>query len=577
MATITHRVGNSRNLTAAEVDANFDGLNADIVAANAAIAVKADASATSSALAAKADAAATASALAGKAAAASAIAFSTAIPLDGNKYMSGQPRVLTSATAFSVSGTPVAGAQCVVKVASNGSIVPSFTGMVEWGGSSGWVGALGTINTITFFSDGWTSYYSIAQNNSAPVTLPVPTAAAKTGTVAPGQLDITLSAPISTGTVPEASKFSITTTNGGAQADTVNSVSLPNSTTVRLVTSRAATAGDSTTVSYDPSQGSLAQRLVDASGNPLFWFTNLAVTVQSFIGPLDAYTTNLAMAFSLRRLLTSWTGVGADKRLAQVLNSNGSTYNILYDSNGNPDYSLLPGTGTNSLTRIYNQTGSGLDMVPVATAGALGFSLQQGGGANGKWRLQDNSGQPMKIDLASGPLVAGLCGAAGDLSIFMVNKLGSGLVFNGVFGSVPAAGPQFLVDCRTDASNRQLRWFNTPNNTFSPGMNFTASDVLNWHALSAHKYGASAVGSHAAKALALRARNTAMGVVTTADVAGGADPTTLGNNTQWQWGSAQNSNAAQNSEFAELIGFNTGVSDTVRDAVESSQTSYFAL
>jgi hypothetical protein len=303
-----------------------------------------------------------------------AVAFSAAIPLDGNKYMTPTPQDIVSATAFSVSGTPVIGGQCTVKLAANGVITPTFTGMTEWGGSAGWNATAGAINTIVFWFDGWTTYYAITQNSNAPITVPVPSAAVKSGTVAPSQLDITLTAAINTGAVPEASKFALVTANGGAQVDTVTGVSLPNSTTVRLVTNRAATPGDVTSVSYDPTRGLLAQRMVDVAGNLLFAWSNMSVAVQSFIGILDGFGQTSSFALSVnRRLRTGYVGP-----IIRV--STSATGGTTTDISAGPDGTItgLPG-GSVYLDRLYDQSGFARDFTfiggtsrPLLTAITVG-------------------------------------------------------------------------------------------------------------------------------------------------------------------------------------------------------------
>lgn len=303
------------------------------------------------------------------------VAFSTTIPLDGVKVMTASPRDIVGPTVFNAGATKVAGAQCVVKLAANGTNTPTFPGMTEWGGSAGWINAVGTINTITFWYDGGTVYFSVMQNGSAPLTIPVPVAAVKATVGANPQVSVSFSAALGT-PVPEAAKLTLTTTPaaGGTVTETMTAIAVAGST-LTLQPSRPVTAGDVSLLSYDPSQGLLANRMVDTAGNPLFGWQGLSIIVSSFLGALDGFANTPSIALSVsRRLLSSYTGP-----IIQVatVNSGGTPVDIGFDASGN--ITGLPG-GTIYLHKLYDQSGNGRHftfggsifrpaMVPITVAG----------------------------------------------------------------------------------------------------------------------------------------------------------------------------------------------------------------
>ena len=89
------------------------------------------------------------------------VAFSTAVPFTGNKYM--PQTAVTGALAFTVSSSPVRGAHCYLRLVANGVNPPSFFGMKEWGGSAGYDDRAGIINELDFWYDGIDAWYCINQ------------------------------------------------------------------------------------------------------------------------------------------------------------------------------------------------------------------------------------------------------------------------------------------------------------------------------------------------------------------------------------------------------------------------------
>lgn len=504
-----------------------------------------------------------------------AVAYSSAIPLNGNKYMTNPPHVLVAATNFSLSGSAVLGGQCTVKLASNGVVVPTFSGFVEHGSSAGWSSVEGAINNVIFFSDGWTNYYSVSQNVGDPTGISVPTTATKSGITAPGQVDITLSEAIDTGVVPETSKFTVTTANGGAQTDTVTGVSLPGPNTVRLATSRAATPGDVTSVTYDPTQGASGQRLVDLSGNILFAWNNLAAVVQSFVGSLDTRTAGLAGAWSLRRLLSSYTGP------AVRVNNGTIDYDVPFNLYGDLDLSGVPG-GTLTVVRFFNQLGNGVnnaaDFLAHPVNGAPRLVLTGGPSVSRVARLQALTGRAFRLTSSSGGLGAAglnLLGAAGEMTLMSVSKYAASQVFTAVYGMAQSGNNTSFIsaDIRTDGigTNNQLRFFNAATQ-FAVGENNQVFDgITSWHQHTLRKT--------AAKVLRVRGYTASGGLRDGGDTTDGSAGPTPASQTTFGVFDAGGSNGqnASDGDTCEVVLYRTGLSDVNRDAIEVDQRSYWGI
>lgn len=167
MVTPTTRAGKGSELTWAEIDANFTSLAAAIN-----LLVPASAS------------------------------FSTTVLFTGNKVMPVQ--TVAGVVAFAADNTgAIEGAQVVVDLIANGTNAPTFSGMTEWDGSSGYVNTAGVRNCITFFRRGGKSYYSVNQALGAPVEPIAPGAVTglAAGAVTSSSIALTFAAPAS-GTAP---------------------------------------------------------------------------------------------------------------------------------------------------------------------------------------------------------------------------------------------------------------------------------------------------------------------------------------------------------------------------------------
>lgn len=131
-----------------------------------------------------------------------AASYGTTIQFTGNKVMPLQ--TVAGAIAFTADNTgAVEGGQVSVDLIANGTNVPSFTGLTEWDGSSGYVNTSGVRNCITFFRRGGKSYYSINQALGAPVEPVAPSAVTglTSGAITSSSIALTWTAP-SAGTAP---------------------------------------------------------------------------------------------------------------------------------------------------------------------------------------------------------------------------------------------------------------------------------------------------------------------------------------------------------------------------------------
>lgn len=141
---------------------------------------------------------------------ATAAPFNPAITFNGRKVL--PRREVAAALAFTVDATDrfLFGSTYATLV-SNGSIVPTFAGMQEWGGSAGWDNTAGVINRIEFFWDGDDYFYNVSQavnGARAPYVVSV------SGTPGTNTIDLNYSANLAT-PAPAASAFTISS-NGAA-------------------------------------------------------------------------------------------------------------------------------------------------------------------------------------------------------------------------------------------------------------------------------------------------------------------------------------------------------------------------
>ena len=299
-----------------------------------------------------------------------------------------------AAAAFTLGSNPTAGTQCVVKLCANGvSSPPTFTGFIEWGASIGWTSTQGAINTISFWYDGTYAYYAITPNSGSPVTLPVPLSGAKTTAGSNGSIAITMSASVA-GLQPSASKFTVVTTNlGSPVTDNIVSVSTAGSV-ITILTSRVATSGDSTVVSYSASSGS-GNNLVDATTNKVYDFSISAVSYTALLDLLAALSTPSPVAYSLRRIATGATSPGyafATGAFGATATSGATSVALGFDSNGDITFPTALGSGgTRYLYKFTNQgtAGSAYDLTAIYDFQAPRIILDS---TLGKYVLDTSSG-----------------------------------------------------------------------------------------------------------------------------------------------------------------------------------------
>lgn len=198
------------------------------------------------------------------------IAFATAVPLTtrGTMYMPQQS--VSSVLPFTIAAGAVKGALVYLRLIADGTNAPTFTGMKEWGGSSGYDNRNGIANQVQFFYDGVDYWYSISQAVGAvAVDAVAPTASnAAVANATPSIVNITMSESLDPGFVPAASAFTV----GG---HTVSSVAISGSS-INLTCSAAFVNGEAArTVAYAQPGTNHAR---DIAGNLLANFSGLAIT-----------------------------------------------------------------------------------------------------------------------------------------------------------------------------------------------------------------------------------------------------------------------------------------------------------
>lgn len=196
------------------------------------------------------------------------IAFATSIPFSGNLYMPQQ--TVSAALAFTVAASPVKGSRTYLRLVSDGSHVPTFSGMKELGGSAGYDNRSGIVNEIEFYYDGYDYWYFINQAIGAvAVDTTAPTAnSSAVANATPTIVNITMSEALDSAFVPAASAFTVS-------GHTVSSVAISGSA-INLTVSSAFVYGEAArTVSYtQPGTNNVR----DTAGNLLANFTGLSVT-----------------------------------------------------------------------------------------------------------------------------------------------------------------------------------------------------------------------------------------------------------------------------------------------------------
>ncbi|MBY0236650.1 MAG: fibronectin type III domain-containing protein [Burkholderiaceae bacterium] len=197
------------------------------------------------------------------------IAYSTAIPFIGNRYMPQQS--LSGAVAFTVNAIgAIKGAQTYLRLVGDGATTPTFSGMKEWGGSAGWDARAGIANQIQFFYDGNDYWYSISQAvGASAVDSVAPTfSSAAVSNAARTVIVLSMSEALDAASVPAASAFSV---SGGK---TVTGVAISGAN-VNLTVSSAYAYGNAITVQYTKPGSSVVK---DQSGNESTSFGPVSVT-----------------------------------------------------------------------------------------------------------------------------------------------------------------------------------------------------------------------------------------------------------------------------------------------------------
>lgn len=253
------------------------------------------------------------------------ISFTSNVPFDG--YSSMPQQAVTAPMTFTPNqSNAMVGANTYVRLISNGSIVPVFSGFIEDGSSHGWGAPNGTVNRVFFWFDGTSYYYSIQQEAGLPVVTPV-LVSAVIQAAAPSSLVLTYSVPLDAASVPSAAAFSVTNSGGSFS---VSSVSVSGST-VTLGTSRAASASEVISISYavpgsgqiKSASGGLAAALSGAS------VTNNVVaadgtTFVNLVGLTEADAGGGYKTYTVTGSPAGWaqTGYGATKKLQSSPASN---------------------------------------------------------------------------------------------------------------------------------------------------------------------------------------------------------------------------------------------------------------
>ena len=194
----------------------------------------------------------------------SSSAFSSAINLSSSKVMT--PQVVSGIIPFTVTGTPALGSQVTVNLQADGSSLPTFTGMYESTGSSGYDNRAGVINQITFYWDGFYYWYFIQQrvgDAGTDLVLPInlnSIIANATPTIA----SLTFSEALDQAATLRTSDFAIS-------GKTISAVAFASSTQINITVSVAFVNGDTPTVTYTKPATAINQ-IKDLVGNAALTF-----------------------------------------------------------------------------------------------------------------------------------------------------------------------------------------------------------------------------------------------------------------------------------------------------------------
>jgi hypothetical protein len=155
---------------------------------------------------------------------------------------------------------------CQVSLVADGSHTPSAPAGYSTNGS--WASAAGKINTLSFIATPGVTPVMVINQPIGTTSQAYVTGIAKTATESVnGAVTITFSGSgVLTAPLPDAAKFTITTTRGGvAITESVLSASFISATKLFLLTNLKPLAGDTCAVSYTAANGASANRLIDAA------------------------------------------------------------------------------------------------------------------------------------------------------------------------------------------------------------------------------------------------------------------------------------------------------------------------
>lgn len=286
------------------------------------------------------------------------VAYATALPLDGNKYMPGQ--LISGAVAFTVAASPVAGGMCNVRLTANGTNTPTFTGIREHGSSQGFDIRSGILNSLCVWYDGTDAWYAWSQEvNAVASDLFPPTVSSASVIVGtPTMIVVVFNEPLDAGFVPAFGSFGITNTGG---SDSITGISLSGSS-VTLTKSRATLAGDVITISYtQPGTNNIR----DVVGNLLANFTG-----QSVVNAVGAsLVLQTLTGISESGGVYSWVSGGID--VSQAANAN-----VGLSGDGYIQATLQAYGGTGTVPCVFTSTSP--SYTPFGTAGTYGAYLYQG-------------------------------------------------------------------------------------------------------------------------------------------------------------------------------------------------------
>jgi hypothetical protein len=196
------------------------------------------------------------------------IPFATAVPLNvaGESFMPQQ--TVSAPLAFTVMAGAVRGALVRLRLVADGVNVPTFSGMQEFGGSSGFDNRSGVINTVEFYNDGYDTWYYIGQAVNASIVdtvRPTPTTAS-VDNATPTNVFIVTSEVLDMSADPPIGAFTV-----AGHTVTAATIYYAAQNMIRLTVSTAFVGGEAArSVTYAPTG---TNDVKDTSGNKMLGFT----------------------------------------------------------------------------------------------------------------------------------------------------------------------------------------------------------------------------------------------------------------------------------------------------------------